>query len=55
MLLLVETARQVEAGELDPAQPLPRLAEDAVQDSGIWQSWPRTGSASTTWPTSSAS
>ena len=37
VLLLVETARQVEAGELDPAQPLPRLAEDAVQDSGIWQ------------------
>ena len=37
VLLLVETARQVEAGELDPAQPLPRLAEDDVQDSGIWQ------------------
>lgn len=37
VLLLVETARQVEAGELDPVQPLPRLAEDAVRDSGIWQ------------------
>jgi beta-lactamase class A len=37
VLLLIETARQVEAGELDPAQPLPRLTEDAVQDSGIWQ------------------
>ena len=37
VLLLVETTRQVEAGEFEPAQPLPRLAEDAVPDSGIWQ------------------
>lgn len=37
VLLLVETARQVEAGELDPALPLERTGTDAVQDSGIWQ------------------
>jgi beta-lactamase class A len=37
VLLLIETARQVEAGELDPAEPATRLAEDYVEDSGIWQ------------------
>ena len=37
VLLLVETARQVEDGELDPALPLERTGADAVQDSGIWQ------------------
>jgi beta-lactamase class A len=37
VLLLVETARQLESGELEGSLPLERTAEDAVQDSGIWQ------------------
>src|SRR5690606_10198522 len=37
VLLLVEVARRVHAGELDPAEPLPRTPADAVGDSGLWQ------------------
>src|SRR3954471_5530771 len=37
VLLLVETARQLESGELEGSMPLLRTAEDGVQDSGIWQ------------------
>ena len=37
VLLLVEVARQVEAGTLDPLEPVTRTAEDTVADSGLWQ------------------
>jgi beta-lactamase class A len=37
VLLLVETARQLETGELETSTTLGRTAEDGVQDSGIWQ------------------
>jgi beta-lactamase class A len=37
VLLLIETARQLESGELGGSPPLERTAEDDVQDSGIWQ------------------
>ncbi len=37
VLLLVETARQLESGELEASLALERTAEDDVQDSGIWQ------------------
>jgi beta-lactamase class A len=37
VLLLVETARQLESGELEASLALERTAEDGVQDSGIWQ------------------
>lgn len=35
VLLLIETARQIQAGVCDPAQNLPRPIE--LQDSGLWQ------------------
>ena len=56
VLLLVETARQLEAGELDPA--LAAAADwprTPYRTPASGSSWPRTGSASTTWPCSSAS
>ena len=37
VLLLIETARQLESGELEPSVALQRTVEDDVQDSGIWQ------------------
>jgi beta-lactamase class A len=37
VLLLVETARQLGSGELEPSLALERTVEDGVQDSGIWQ------------------
>lgn len=37
LLLLVEAARQYEAGTLDPAELLDRTPELAVADSGLWQ------------------
>jgi beta-lactamase class A len=37
LLLLVEAARAIEEGDLDPAEPLTRTGEDAVADSGVWQ------------------
>jgi beta-lactamase class A len=36
LFLLVEVARQIEAGALDPAELLERSAEDWVEDSGLW-------------------
>ena len=36
ILLLLETARQIEAGLLDPAEPLRKSPELAVADSGLW-------------------
>jgi beta-lactamase class A len=36
LLLLAETARRFETGELDPAEPLPRDPALAVADSGLW-------------------
>jgi beta-lactamase class A len=37
VLLLVEVARQIEAGLLDPTSSLVRTSEDEVYDSGLWQ------------------
>jgi beta-lactamase class A len=37
LLLLMETARRITAGELDPDEPLPRDPRLAVADSGLWQ------------------
>jgi len=37
VLLLVETARQISAGILDPSSSLVRTDEDKVYDSGLWQ------------------
>lgn len=37
LLLLLEVARRLADGRLDPAQPLQRTDEDAVADSGLWQ------------------
>ncbi|WP_433291448.1 serine hydrolase [Actinoplanes sp. CA-030573] len=37
LLLLAETARRITAGELDPAELLPRDPRVAVADSGLWQ------------------
>jgi beta-lactamase class A len=37
LLLLAETARQIERGTLDPDERLSRNAELAVADSGLWQ------------------
>jgi beta-lactamase class A len=37
LLLLVEAARAIEEGDLDPAESLSRAGEDAVADSGVWQ------------------
>ncbi|MGD9955097.1 MAG: serine hydrolase [Candidatus Nanopelagicales bacterium] len=37
LLLLLEVARRLADGRLDPAAPLPRTAEDEVADSGLWQ------------------
>jgi len=37
VLLLMETARAIDAGELSPDEPLTRELADAVADSGIWQ------------------
>ena len=36
LFLLLEVARQFEAGELDPAEPLSWREEEHVADSGIW-------------------
>ena len=36
LLLLLEVARGIAAGELSPDAPLKRLAEDSVLDSGLW-------------------
>ncbi len=37
ILLLVEVARLLVTGQLDPATPLTRTPDDAVADSGLWQ------------------
>lgn len=37
LLLLLEVARRIEDGTLDPARPLSRRADLAVADSGLWQ------------------
>jgi beta-lactamase class A len=37
LLLLIEVARQVEAGELAPGERLARQPGDAVADSGLWR------------------
>ena len=37
LLLLAETARRIEARELDPAEPLPKDPHLAIADSGLWQ------------------
>ena len=37
VLLLLETARRLADGRLDPATPLRRGPDDAVADSGLWQ------------------
>ena len=37
VLLLVAAAAAIEAGTLTPGTPLPRVPEDAVADSGLWQ------------------
>ena len=37
ILLLLETARRIEAGLLDPAEPLRKSPGLAVADSGLWQ------------------
>ncbi len=37
LLLLIETARRIEAGLLDPSERLARAPELAVADSGLWQ------------------
>ncbi|WP_250030192.1 serine hydrolase [Paractinoplanes maris] len=37
LLLLIETARRIEAGELDPAERLTKDPALAVADSGLWQ------------------
>ena len=37
LLLLIELARAIEAGELHPGERLARAPEDAVADSGLWQ------------------
>jgi beta-lactamase class A len=37
LLLLIETARQIVAGQLDPAGRLPKDPALAVADSGLWQ------------------
>jgi beta-lactamase class A len=37
LLLLIETARQIDAGLLDPAEMLPKDPALAVADSGLWQ------------------
>lgn len=37
VLLLLEVARQIEAGLLDPTSSLGRTGEDEVYDSGLWQ------------------
>ncbi|MEV6849079.1 serine hydrolase [Actinoplanes sp. NPDC051411] len=37
LLLLIETARRIEDGRLDPAEPLARDPALAVADSGLWQ------------------
>lgn len=37
IFLLIEVARQIEAGELDPDEPLTRTPEEWVADSGLWQ------------------
>ncbi len=36
LFLLIEIARQAEAGELDLGEELPRTDEDLVADSGLW-------------------
>ncbi len=36
LFLLIEIARQAEAGELDLGEELARTDEDAVADSGLW-------------------
>lgn len=36
LLLLLETARALEAGELAPGEPLTRTPADTVADSGLW-------------------
>jgi beta-lactamase class A len=37
LLLLIETARRIEDGRLDPAEPLAKDPALAVADSGLWQ------------------
>lgn len=37
VLLLLEVARRIEAGELDPARRLASVPDDEVADSGLWQ------------------
>ena len=37
LLLLVEVARAIEEGDLDPATPLARTEADFAADSGLWQ------------------
>jgi beta-lactamase class A len=37
VLLLAETARQIDAGSVDPAEVLPKNPDLAVADSGLWQ------------------
>lgn len=37
ILLLIEVARGLASGELDPSEPVTRCADDAVADSGLWQ------------------
>ena len=36
LLLLIEVARQLEDGSLDPAEPLTPTEDDLVRDSGLW-------------------
>ncbi len=36
LFLLLEVARQLESGELEPSERLERTEEDAVADSGLW-------------------
>ena len=37
ILLLLEVARRLADGRLDPTRPLPRTEEEPVTDSGLWQ------------------
>jgi beta-lactamase class A len=37
VVLLVALARELEAGRMDPGEPLARMPDDAVADSGLWQ------------------
>jgi beta-lactamase class A len=39
ILLLIEVARQIEAGQLDLGQPLSRQPQDMVGGTGLWQHW----------------